>query len=118
MTRHSQDCQDPIHESRVWSDGHRTARVIKNEVNDGRAMAMFPDGEVEPALAGTWTMERDKKNPKPLDTHAFNTRVQTARQVICRPGQQRHADLNRGLAVTVGGLRARMALASFAKPRP
>jgi hypothetical protein len=57
--------QEPIHEDRVWSDEHWTARVVKNDDDDGWAVAMYLDGEVEPALVGPWTMGRDKKNPKP-----------------------------------------------------
>ena len=47
--------------------------VIKNEDDDGWAVAMTPDGQAEPALVGPWTMGRDKKNPKPLDSSAFST---------------------------------------------
>ena len=39
---------------------------------------MIKQGEPEPALVGPWTMGRDKKNPKPLDTAAFHTLVKTA----------------------------------------
>ena len=107
----TQDTQDPIHEDRVWRDGHWTARVVKNEDDDGWAVAMFLDGGAEPALVGPWTMGRDKKNPKPLDTNAFNTLVKTAKEVIRRSEQQRFAELNKNLSVTVGGRRVRVALA-------
>ena len=103
--------QEPIHEDRVWSDEHWTARVVKNEDDDGWAVAMFLDGGAEPALVGPWTMGRDKKNPKPLDTNAFNTLVKTAKEVIRRSEQQRHAELNKNVSVTVGGRRLRVALA-------
>jgi hypothetical protein len=62
--------------------------VIKNEDDDGWAVAMTPDGQVEPALVGPWTMGRDKKNPKPLDTSAFNTLVKTAAEFVRRHEQQ------------------------------
>ncbi len=107
----TQDNQNPIHENRVWSDERWTARVVKNEDDDGWAVAMFLDGEAEPALVGPWTMGRDKKNPKPLDTNAFNTLVKTAKEVIRRSEQQRYAELNKNLSVTVGGRRVRVALA-------
>jgi hypothetical protein len=103
--------QEPIHENRVWSDEHWTACVINNDDDDGWAVAMFLDGESEPALVGPWTMGRDKKNPKPLDVNAFNTLVKTAKEVIRRSEQQRHAELNKNLSVTVGGRRVRVALA-------
>ena len=107
----TQDTQDPIHEDRVWSDEHWTARVIKNEDDDGWAVAMFLDGQVEPALVGPWTMGRNKKDPKPLDTSAFNTLVKTAKEVIRRSEQQRHAELNKSVSITVGGQRIRVELA-------
>jgi len=107
----TQDPQEPVHEDRVWSDEHWTARVIKNEDDDGWAVAMYVDGEAEPALVGPWTMGRDKKNPKPLDTSAFNTLVKTAKEVIRRSEQQRHAELNRNVTLTVDGRRLRVELA-------
>ena len=78
------DPAEPIHEPRLWRDNGWTARVIKNEDDEGWAVAMVKDGEPEPALVGPWTMGRDKKNPKPLDTAAFNTLVKTASEVIRR----------------------------------
>ncbi|MBU7573016.1 MAG: hypothetical protein KAF64_06645 [Hydrogenophaga sp.] len=105
------DTQEPIHEARVWSDEHWTARVIKNDDDDGWAVAMYLDNGAEPALVGPWTMGRDKKNPKPLDTAAFNTLVKTAKEVIRRSEQQRHAELNKNVTVTVDGQRIRVALA-------
>jgi hypothetical protein len=72
---------------------------------------MYLDGEVEPALVGPWTMGRDKKNPKPLDTAAFNTLVKTAKEVIRRSEQQRHAALNKNVTVEVDGRRVRVELA-------
>ena len=107
----SQDTQEPIHEDRVWSDDRWTARVIKNEDDDGWAVAMYLDGEVEPALVGPWTMGRDKKNPKPLDTAAFNTLVKTAKEVIRRSEQQRHAALNKNVTVDADGRRIRVDMA-------
>lgn len=103
--------QEPVREDRVWSDEHWTARVIKNDDDDGWAVAMYLDGEAEPALVGPWTMGRDKKNPKPLDTSAFNTLVKTAKEVIRRSEQQRHAELNRNVTLSVDGRRLRVELA-------
>ena len=65
----------PVNEPRFWRNNGWTARVIKNEDDDGWAVAMIKDGEPEPALVGPWTMGRDKRNPKPLDVSAFNTPV-------------------------------------------
>ncbi|QHE88474.1 hypothetical protein [Hydrogenophaga sp. BPS33] len=105
------DTQAPIQEDRLWRDDPWTARVIKNEDDDGWAVAMYLDGQAEPALVGPWTMGRDKKNPKPLDSAAFNTLVKTAKEFIRRSEQQRHAELNKNVSVTVDGQRIRVALA-------
>ncbi|MFP5390332.1 MAG: hypothetical protein ACLGI6_02140 [Gammaproteobacteria bacterium] len=88
-----------IQEARVWQGNGWTARVIKNEDDEGWAVAMIKDGEPEPALVGPWTMGRDKKNPKPLDSSAFNTLVKTASEVIRRHEQQRHAMLHKNLYI-------------------
>lgn len=92
---------DTVHEAKRWRDKGWTAQVIKNEDDDGWAVAMTPHGQSEPALVGPWTMGRDKKNPKPLDVNAFNTLVKTAAEVIRRHEQQRDAQLHK--AVTVDG---------------
>jgi hypothetical protein len=91
-----------VHEDRLWIDNGWTARVIKNEDDDGWAVAMTRDGEREPALVGPWTMGRDKKNPKPLDTSAFNTLVKTASEVIRRHEQALHAALHKQFEVWTG----------------
>ena len=100
-----------IKQDRLWADNGWTARVIKNEDDDGWAVAMHLDGATEPALVGPWTMGRDKKNPKPLDTAAFNTLVKTAKEVIRRSEQQLHAQLNKNLTVTMDGRRIRVVMA-------
>lgn len=94
------DDDAPVQDARVWQGNGWTARVIKNEDDDGWAVAMIMDGEPEPALVGPWTMGRDKKNPKPLDAAAFHTLVKTASEVIRRHEQQRHAMLHKEVWVT------------------
>ena len=89
------DASERVHEPRLWVDNGWTARVIKNEDDDGWAVAMTRDGEREPALVGPWTMGRDKKNPKPLDVNAFNTLVKTAAEVIRRHEQAVHAAMHK-----------------------
>lgn len=89
----------PIQEPRLWRDDGWTARVIKNEDDDGWAVEMTKDGEDEPALVGPWTMGRDKKNPKPLDSAAFITLVKTASEVLRRHEQQLHALLHKNLTI-------------------
>lgn len=103
MTDLLTDDDAPLHEPRLWRDNGWTAQVIKNEDDEGWAVAMFKAGESEPALVGPWTMGRDKKNPKPLDTTAFNTLVKTASEVIRRHEQQLHAQLNKALHVARDG---------------
>ncbi len=91
-----------IHDDRLWHDNGWTARVVKNEDDEGWAVEMVRDGEPEPALVGPWTMGRDKKNPKPLDSAAFNTLVKTAAEVIRRHEQHAHAELHREVTVSAG----------------
>jgi hypothetical protein len=95
------DCDPcvPVNEPRLWINNGWTARVIKNEDDEGWAVAMIKDGEPEPALVGPWTMGRDKKNPKPLDVSAFNTLVKTAAEVLRRHEQQLHAQLHKSLTL-------------------
>lgn len=100
MTTNATNDTEPVHEDRLWRDKGWTARVIKNEDDDGWAVAMIKDGEPEPALVGPWTMGRDKKNPKPLDVSAFNTLVKTASEVLRRHEQHLHALYHRHVAVT------------------
>ena len=101
---------EPIREPRLWRDNGWTARVIKNEDDDGWAVSMTPDGQVEPALVGPWTMGRDKKNPKPLDTAAFHTLVKTAAEVVRRHEQHLHATLHREIEIAHAGGRALVTL--------
>ena len=97
-------------EPRLWSGDGWTARVLKNEDDDGWAVAMVKDGEPEPALVGPWTMGRDKKNPKPLDVNAFNTLVKTASEFVRRHEQQLHATLHQRITVTANAARITVSL--------
>jgi hypothetical protein len=97
-------------EPRLWRDDGWTARVIKNEDDDGWAVAMYRDSEAEPALVGPWTMGRDKKNPKPLDRTAFSTLVKTASEFVRRHEQQLHATLHQSVSVTNGSARITVTL--------
>ena len=94
------DDDAPVQEARLWQGNGWTARVIKNDDDEGWAVAMYKDGESEPALVGPWTMGRDKKNPKPLDINAFHTLVKTASEVIRRHEQQLHAQLHKSTVVS------------------
>ena len=110
MRFHSVEDPDPIHEARLWRDRGWTARVVKNNDDEGWAVEMVRQGEAEPALVGPWTMGRDKKNPKPLDTAAFNTLVKTASEVLRRHEQQRHALLHRQVTVATAQGRVEVTL--------
>jgi hypothetical protein len=101
---------EPLHEPTLWRDNGWTARVIKNNDDDGWAVEMIKAGEAEPALVGPWTMGRDKRNPKPLDTAAFNTLVKTASEVLRRHEQQLHAQLHKSLFVMTPSGRVEVSL--------
>ncbi|WP_418317228.1 hypothetical protein [Piscinibacter sakaiensis] len=94
-----EDSSASIEEPRLWRDNGWTARVIKNDDDDGWAVEMTMHGEPEPALVGPWTMGRDKKNPKPLDKAAFITLVKTASEVVRRHEQHLHALLHKRVEV-------------------
>jgi hypothetical protein len=104
------DAPAALHEARLWRDNGWTARVIKNEDDEGWAVEMIKGGEAEPALVGPWTMGRDKKNPKPLDTSAFNTLVKTASEVLRRHEQQLHALHHKSITVTARSQRITVTL--------
>ena len=110
MTEFLPDPDTKIEQPRLWRDNGWTASVIKNDDDDGWAVAMTKDGAAEPALIGPWTMGRDKKNPKPLDGNAFNTLVKTASEFVRRSEQQLHAQLHQSIAVTVGETRVTVLL--------
>ena len=99
MNETAQDGIEPK-EARLWVGDGWTAKVLKNEDDDGWAVAMIKDGEPEPALIGPWTMGRDKKNPKPLDANAFSTLVKTASEFVRRHEQQLHAELHQSVTIT------------------
>ena len=112
INHQSLDPDDPItiNEPRLWVHKGWTARVIKNENDDGWAVEMLLAGQSEPALIGPWTMGRDKKNPKPLDSNAFNTLVKTASEVVLRHEQHLQALLHKTIAVTVGNQQINISL--------
>ena len=104
------DAEQSLHQPRLWRDKGWTAQVIKNNDDEGWAVAMYLAGQSEPALVGPWTMGRDKKNPKPLDTNAFNTLVKTASEVIRRHEQHLQATLHKQMIVDAGGQRVQVNL--------
>jgi hypothetical protein len=99
-----------VQEPRLWQGNGWTAKVIKNEDDEGWAVAMIKDGEPEPALVGPWTMGRDKKNPKPLDVSAFHTLVKTASEVLRRHEQALHAQLHKSTVINLEGAEIKVTL--------
>ena len=86
-------------DAREWSDEGWTARVLKNEDDDGWAVSMTRDGDPEPALVGPWVMGRDKKTPKPRNTTDFKTLLKAARDVITRHESNERARLHKSVEV-------------------
>lgn len=94
-----EDANDDAGDGRRWSSDGWTATVHKNEDDEGWAVAMTRDGDAEPVLVGPWTMGRDKKNPKPLNTSDFKTLLKAARDVLTR--HEAHAFALRHKSVTI-----------------
>lgn len=100
----SEEITDP----RLWTKNGWTAKIIKNEDDDGWAVAMTRVGDLDPVLVGPWTMGRDKKNPKPLDMPSFITLVKTANEIMMRHEQSARALLHRTIGfVDESGQRVR-----------
>jgi hypothetical protein len=94
-----------------WKADGWAARIVRNEDDEGWAVEMTRDGELDPALIGPWTMGRDKKSPKPLDAGAFAVLVRGANDVRTRQLQQQKAQLHRSVAtVAANGDRVRVDL--------
>ncbi len=89
--------EQEVCEDRLWKKNGWTARVIKNDGDDGWAVEMTRFGDAEPALVTHWTMGRDKKNPKPLNPNDFTTLVKTASEVLMRHEQHARAQLHKQL---------------------
>jgi hypothetical protein len=95
---------DPdIMEPTYWRKNGWTARVIKNDGDDGWAVEIHKVGMSEPALVSPWVMGRDKKNPKPFDGPAFATFVKTASEVLDRSARQHDAAMNKRLSIAWEG---------------
>lgn len=84
-----------IMEDRYWKKNGWSAKVIKNEDDDGWAVEICKEGIPEPVLVSPWVMGRDKKNPKPFDAPSFATFVKTASEIIRRAEQQRERALKK-----------------------
>ena len=87
-------------DGRTWVSDGWTARVQKNEDDEGWAVAMTRDGDAEPVLVSPWTMGRDKKNPKPLNTSDFKTLLKAARDVVARHEAHQRAMLHKSVTIS------------------
>ena len=87
-----------IMEPTLWRKNGWTARVIKNDDDEGWAVEIRKEGLAEPALISPWVMGRDKKNPKPFDGPAFATFVKTASEVLDRSARQRDQALRKKIS--------------------
>lgn len=82
--KENEDMREPT----CWRQEGWIAKVIPNDDGEGGwAIAMTRIGDTEAALVGPWTMGRDKKNPKPIDSQSFRTLVKTANEILARHEQ-------------------------------
>jgi hypothetical protein len=103
MNEEIHDDDAPVQEARLWQGNGWTARVIKNEDDDGWAVEIRKQGLAEPVLISPWVMGRDKKNPKPFDATAFATFVKTASEVLDRSARQREQAMTKKLSIAWEG---------------
>jgi hypothetical protein len=103
MSDETMPSEPDIMEPTLWRRNGWTARVIKNEDDDGWAVEIRKAGLSEPALISPWVMGRDKKNPKPFDGPAFTTFVKTASEVLARSARQRDQALKKRLDIAWEG---------------
>jgi len=98
----------------LWTLHSGTVAEVRERLDDVPPLAARfwreLTGEPEAALVGPWTMGRDKKNPKPLDTSAFNTLVKTAAEFVRRHEQQLHAVLHQEMVISHAGGRVSVTL--------
>jgi hypothetical protein len=92
--------EDETSDPKLWKKAGWTARVIKNENDEGWAVSMTRDGESEPVLVSPWTMGRDKVSPKPLDHSGFATLCKGANDVLRRHAAALHARMHRSIYCT------------------
>src|SRR3954471_12873058 len=86
-----------------WRKNGWTARVIKNEDDDGWAVEIRKAGLAEPALISPWVMGRDKKTPEHVHQPAFNPFVKTATEYLARAEGQRGPALKKRFAIAWDG---------------
>lgn len=77
-----------------------TAQIIRNDDDDGWAIAMTRDGDDEPVYTAPWTMGRNKKDPKPLNDKDFLVWIKSAREFLERSRFQSRTRNRRSVDVT------------------
>jgi hypothetical protein len=96
--------EEDVMEPAFWRKNGWSARVIKNEDDDGWAVEIRKAGIPEPVLVSPWVMGRDKKNPKPFDQPSFMTFVKTASEVLDRSARQHAAAMKKCASVAWDGI--------------
>ncbi|MBK6535121.1 MAG: hypothetical protein IPF99_37975 [Deltaproteobacteria bacterium] len=98
--------QDP----RLWIADGWTAKVIKNNDDEGWAVEMTRDGDPEPSLVGPWTMGRQEE-PEAPRSERLPTPWVRGRERKCFSGTPtRQAQLHPEPSDDVGGRRYRVDL--------
>ncbi len=92
-----EEAVDQTSDPRLWKKNGWTARVIRNENDEGWAVEMTRDGDSEPVLVSPWTMGRDKVNPKPMGHSDFASLVKGANDVLIRHQASLRAKLHRSI---------------------
>ncbi len=82
---------------RLWKKAGWTARVIRNDNEEGWAVEMTRDGDAEPVLVSPWTMGRNKVDPKPMGHADFASLLKGANDVLKRHQAALHAKLHRSI---------------------
>lgn len=103
MSDEKTPAEPDVMEPTFWRKNGWTARVIKNDDDDGWAVEIRKAGISEPALISPWVMGRDKKNPKPFDGPAFATFVKTASEVLDRSARQQDQAMKKKVDVAWEG---------------
>lgn len=103
MNNEPRPAEPDVMEPTYWRKNGWSARVIKNEDDDGWAVEIRKAGLAEPALISPWVMGRDKKNPKPFDGPAFATFVKTASEVLDRSARQHDQALKKKFSIAWEG---------------
>ncbi|CAN5422514.1 hypothetical protein BH11MYX1_BH11MYX1_00290 [soil metagenome] len=108
MEQAAEEAVEQTSDPRLWKKSGWTARVIRNDNEEGWAVEMTRDGDAEPVLVSPWTMGRNKVDPKPMGHSDFASLVKGANDVLKRHQATLHAKLHRSITCqSDGGQRLR-----------